>query len=712
MITHDEVALPRLDELRHVARTGLVGASAVVAGEGVPGCDARGQLIRPLLALAGTQSAATAADGFWDGVLAVQLAHEASLLHDDVIDSASTRRGEPTLAAAAGVARALLRGDHLLTAAYRAAARTGSISFAQLFSRAVERTVAGEGAQGALAGQMLDLARAEAISLSKSGELMGCSLAAGAVLDGGGNALEVFELGRRVGLFYQMLDDLLDYCPAADTGKPALGDYASRRWTWVLSECPSLGFGLAPAEAAAMLHKPDAAGSPMLRALAKLGGNSRELQAEAEALIPHPEILGAMLADWLAVAEAAVAAETGVHVAASADRGGGADLFPQFSPLLPASGTVGADIFEGELAIATPGFRKIGAERAETIAAASTPRPDRSGLCPVVAADIAASPGSESLEEWVREELRRRIPGPDSVRQYLARNSRSFRFASRFFIAADAERVARVYAYCRITDDLVDTPCAQRSREALLDGWIGLSREAYEGGESGLPLLQQVMREMKGARVPFDYAAELAEGMRMDLRGERYSSRAELRRYTYRVASVVGLWLTRLWGMHEPRLLDGAERLGHAMQLTNILRDVGEDLRAGRLYLPADLLAAHGVEELDLHSMQESGQIAPAYRQLIEELMEAAERDYDAALGVLGGVPVQFARAIAASAHIYRGIHAEIRRNGYDNLSRRAYTSQLTKARLAFSGLWELKRASAGVRVPGVAAVFTHGGSR
>jgi phytoene synthase len=301
-----------------------------------------------------------------------------------------------------------------------------------------------------------------------------------------------------------------------------------------------------------------------------------------------------------------------------------------------------------------------------------------------------------SLGEWV--------PGIARAETYLASNSRSFRFASRFFRPGDAERVARVYAYCRITDDLVDRPPEGSRAEELLETWLELSRRAYRGESTRSPLLDQVMGEMAAAGVPFDYAAELAEGMRMDLRAERYASLAELRRYTYRVAAVVGLWLTRLFGVHDPALLERAERMGHAMQLTNILRDVGEDWGFGRLYLPLDLMQRHGVEEVELARMCAGGQPTCGYCALIEELIGVAEADYRAALAALPSLPSSFARPVAVAAHVYRGIHREIRRRGYDNLRQRAYTGPLAKGRLAARALWELHRAPRTVGGEAIAA--------
>ena len=603
--------------LSDLARAGLLRASAAAAVEGIPGTEARGQLIRPLVALAAVRRPESPPEGFWDGVLAVQLAHEASLVHDDIVDAAEARRGERTVVAAGGVARALLEGDHLLTAAYRAAARTGCLEFVTLFARAVERTVAGEGAQGRVAGEVLERARYEEIALGKAGELLGCALALAPVLEGRDGVRAMFELGRRLGLVYQMLDDLLDYCPLTDTGKAPLGDYAQRRWTWLLEEVPGLPFGLDAEEVLGRLHRPGPGGGPMDRALARLGEEAARLLAELAERLPGDRVIGGMVADWVGRAREAVAREASARV-------------PRRAPALVGSGGVGA--------------------------------------------------------------LRERVPGPEGVEGYLASHSRSFRFAARFFPPDGVARVARVYAYCRVTDDLVDHPLPGQGAGEMLEAWVALSRDAHAGIPSGLPLLDRVMAEMAEAGVPFTYAAELAEGMRMDLRSERYATAGELRRYTYRVASVVGLWLTRLFGVHDPAILARAERMGHAMQLTNILRDVGEDWTRGRLYLPADLLREHGVEEEALAEMCAGGPISAGYRALVESMLRVAEDDYRAAFSALPALPPSLARPVAVAAHVYRGIHRDIRRRGYDNLRQRAHTGVLAKGVLAARALWELHR--------------------
>jgi phytoene synthase len=608
--------LPDAPSAADAVRWGLAAAAERAAGEGMPRPECRGQLLRPLLAYGAARavSGEEVPDALWCGALAVQLAHEASLVHDDIIDRASTRRGAPTVAAAKGIGPALVLGDHLLSAAYRMAAETGSLDYARLFARAVERTIAGEAAQGRAAGRRLSWDEYREIALGKAGELMGCAVALPAVLAGRADADALFQLGRRMGLVYQMLDDVLDYCPAAETGKPALGDYAQGRWTWLLDELADAALGGSADDVAVRLHFCADGPTPLRRCLARLEAEADALAAELRAALPGDEILPGLLAQWIAGAREAVAKEE----------------------------------------------------------AARRPAPA-----------VTRAPSARLLA---------RVPAAAEWERYFSVNSRSFRFAARFFPPGEWERVARVYAFCRVTDDLVDQADDPATAEEMLDEWIGLARRAHDGGATGVPLLDQVMREMSSAAVPFAYAAELAEGMRMDLRLQRYGSMAELRVYTHRVASVVGLWITELSGVRAARVLSRAAEMGHAMQLTNILRDVGEDWRRGRLYLPADHLEKHGVTEDAIDRMCRGGAPSPAYRCMTEELLRSAEGSYHAAFPAIRELPAGFRRPVAVAAHVYRGIHAPIRRAGYDNLRRRAVTGGAAKTMLAGRALWDLWR--------------------
>jgi phytoene synthase len=609
---------------------GLGRVNEYLAERGMPACDWDGKLIRPLVGYAGAGEPDPGSDddAVWFALAAVQLAHEASLLHDDVIDRAAERRGEPTVAEARGVAAALVEGDHLLTSAYRLAARTRCPDWIELFARAVERTVAGERAQAAAAGRRLDREEYEAIVLGKSGELLGAALAAGPFLRAEWSAHRGYDVGRRIGLVYQMLDDLLDYCPRATTGKPALADYGRGLWTWP-REHLDLPEGLDRGVLEAGLRDPSPAiASGFQSALNAFLDEAVSVGAAAADLLPGDAVVPALLREWTQAARAAVA---GLH---------------------------GEDGSDGS-------------------------------------ADASA------------------LPPVDGWQGLMEEHAKSFRFASRLFPADRREEVGQVYAWCRYTDDLVDGVDAPPAElEARLDAWLTLSRRAYDGEVTGNPLADQVMAGMRAASVPFGYAEALIEGMRMDVRGTGYGTLSELWTYTYRVASVVGLWLTEQFGIRDPWMLDRAASLGHAMQLTNILRDVGEDLAAGRLYLPTTWLAAHDLTRSDLERMARTGDIDEAYRSLIERLLRVAESEYDHAFPAITRLPAFFRRPVAVASDVYRGIHDAIRANGYDNLTERAYTTLTDKVRLGAGALWRA-RAARGGRTPALAraAIFALAGA-
>jgi phytoene synthase len=288
------------------------------------------------------------------------------------------------------------------------------------------------------------------------------------------------------------------------------------------------------------------------------------------------------------------------------------------------------------------------------------------------------------------------LPGLDGLSDptsYLAHHSRSFRFAASLMAKTHRARLARVYAWCRYTDNLVDGEGSAELAERRLDHWLACSWDAYDGRDCGIELVNRVMGEMAGREIPFGYAHDLVRAMRADLRFIPYSDLAALQVYTYRAAGVVGRWLTELHGVRDPWMLERATALGQAMQLTNILRDVGEDLERGRMYLPVSALEAYGLSFEDLDAMRRGDRkVTASYRGLIEELIAVAEADYERAGQAVPKLPAEFRRAAAVASAVYRGIHGAIRGNGYDNLRLRAYTSRSRKVILAATALVTLAR--------------------
>jgi len=292
-------------------------------------------------------------------------------------------------------------------------------------------------------------------------------------------------------------------------------------------------------------------------------------------------------------------------------------------------------------------------------------------------------------------------PRRDDWEAYLSRHGRSFWMAARLIPSAERAQLAGVYAWCRYTDDLVDhATCPRAVLLRVLGEWETLSRAAYDGNETGIELLDLVMGDMARCAVPFEYASNLIRGMRADASGARFETSADLTRYCHDVASVVGLWLTELFGVHDRWTLDRAATLGVGMQLTNIARDVGEDWDRGRVYLPQSMLARYGVTERMIGETRRSDAPLPAgYADLLEELMTTAESCYDQAAEAVANLPVFFQSPVAVASGVYRGIHDAIRANGYDSIRKRAVTSNIARMSLANAALAALGgRAIAGDR--------------
>lgn len=284
----------------------------------------------------------------------------------------------------------------------------------------------------------------------------------------------------------------------------------------------------------------------------------------------------------------------------------------------------------------------------------------------------------------------------EHLNAYFTHHSRSFSFAARFFSPEQYRLVTRLYAFCRTTDDIADNYAISHGKEEAgkqLDEWERRVKLSYQGMPSGITWLDELMHRSSQSGMPFDIVRDLIAGCRSDLDQVELQTMEELDRYTYQVASVVGIWLCYLFGVRDPKVLKRAEALGKAMQITNIVRDVGEDLRMHRLYLPAELLKKHQVHKDELLAM-EAGTLQPteAYKIMIEDLMESAESDYHFAFRGLSAVPPSFARAAAVASQIYKGIHRSVRRNRYNNFQLRAYTRWYEKAYLSITALNHLKK--------------------
>jgi phytoene synthase len=247
-------------------------------------------------------------------------------------------------------------------------------------------------------------------------------------------------------------------------------------------------------------------------------------------------------------------------------------------------------------------------------------------------------------------------------------HAKSFFFCAQFLPAAKRRAIYAVYALCRHIDDLVDR-ASDRSCDdtrSMLESWRAHLRDR---GPDDHPALLAWRDASTTYGIDPSLAEELMRGVLMDLTTARYRTFEELRVYCYRVASVVGLMTSEIFGYTDRRALDHAITLGLAMQLTNICRDVGEDARLGRIYLPADEMARFRVAESTLLA----GRVDNAFVELMRFQIGRARQFYREAEPGIEILARECRYTVRLSSRVYEKILDRIEQNGYDSLSRRAY---------------------------------------
>jgi phytoene synthase len=272
-------------------------------------------------------------------------------------------------------------------------------------------------------------------------------------------------------------------------------------------------------------------------------------------------------------------------------------------------------------------------------------------------------------------------------RQLIARHSKSFALAARLLAAESRDRVAALYAWCRVCDDAIDLspPATHAATLAELQREL---RSIYAGESqphAAAALFQGVVRDR---RIPVEYPAELLEGLRMDASGQTYASTDELLHYAFRVAGTVGLMMCHVFGVADSRAIVHAAHLGIAMQLTNIARDVAEDWQRRRLYLPGDLLGPELFSELRARLGGElPRRCAQAMAPAVAALLRIAEGYYASGDRGLALLDHRAALSVRTARLIYAAIGVEIARRHYDVLAGRAVVPARTKARLALTAV-------------------------
>ncbi len=272
----------------------------------------------------------------------------------------------------------------------------------------------------------------------------------------------------------------------------------------------------------------------------------------------------------------------------------------------------------------------------------------------------------------------------DHCEALTAEHSRSFYTASRLLPKDKRQFVRALYAFCRATDDIVDHP--DDATVAKLSTWRARTLEDQPDDGDLTIIAWRDMVQRTG--LPLGYAGQLIDGVARDLTQTRYNTFAELTVYCYGVASTVGLMSLHILGSRSDEAIPYAVKLGVALQLTNILRDVAEDWLRGRLYLPLEELEAYGLTEEDIAHQR----VDDRWRAFMRFQIERTRRLYAEAWPGIAMIAKDGRFSTAAAAGLYGAILRKIEEQDYDVFSRRAYVSSWGKlSRLP--GLWWRTRA-------------------
>lgn len=275
---------------------------------------------------------------------------------------------------------------------------------------------------------------------------------------------------------------------------------------------------------------------------------------------------------------------------------------------------------------------------------------------------------------------------PDDLarcRDILRVGSKSFYVAAALLPGRVRAPVIALYAFCRVADEAVD------GAGASPDAVEGLRRrldEAYAGQPADHPVDRSLSAVVREYGIPRAVPDAMLEGFVWDLSGHEYRTLSDVHAYSARVGATVGVMVSAIMGARTAPALARAADLGVAMQMTNIARDVGEDARSGRIYLPADWLDEAGIEPA---AWLADPSYSPELASVVRRLLEDADRLYARARSGIRLVPSDCRLAITSALLIYADIGREIERADYDSVSRRAFTSRTRKAVLvarAFRG--------------------------
>lgn len=258
-----------------------------------------------------------------------------------------------------------------------------------------------------------------------------------------------------------------------------------------------------------------------------------------------------------------------------------------------------------------------------------------------------------------------------SARLVTSHYAKSFYFSARFLPPYRRWAVYALYNFCRYVDNLIDIP-RNRSEDQLIAEVACLRHElemAYQQGESEHPVIKPFILVAQKFAIPKAYPLDLLNGVEMDIRFRGYDTFDQLYVFCYRVAGVVGLMMTHILGYRDQQAFFYAEKLGVAMQLTNILRDVQEDKNMGRIYFPREEMKQYQVNEEDFFQER----FTPMMRQFMEFQTKRAHKYFDEAAPGIALLDPKSQFAIYSASKIYRSILYLLEKRDYDPFKGRVY---------------------------------------
>lgn len=267
----------------------------------------------------------------------------------------------------------------------------------------------------------------------------------------------------------------------------------------------------------------------------------------------------------------------------------------------------------------------------------------------------------------------------DYCQQKAAQSGSSFYYSFLFLPPQRRQAITALYAFCREVDDVVDE-CSDPMLARTKLVWWRKEVQQMLAGAATHPVTLALAPHLKTFNIQGEHLQAVIDGMEMDLDQTRYLDFPALQRYCWHVASVVGIMSASIFGCINPRTLEYAEKLGMAFQLTNIIRDVGEDARRGRIYLPVNELQAHAVPASDLLNAKHSER----FEALMRFQVQRAQAYYDEAFALLPAEDRRAQRPGLIMAAIYRTLLNEIEHDGFHVLDHKISLTPIRKLWLAW----------------------------